>query len=752
MDFSGDDRALRLVTTQIDVEGLVMSTRLIWVAFFLFAIGHPHTAQGEDPQPHSRAVTVAGTDTRYQPVSSTAPTGNAGLFVGINAFSDDFGLRSLDFAVNDAVAQAHLFVIELKLIPANNTFLCLAGQPTTDPLHQQLAALEKAGVQRVDPRKTAILRALLTVEKIPQDAKDLLVVAISSHGFEDRGTPYAMPTDGLRGLLADTAINLQTVQHRLSKSKAGKRLLILDACRERPSADAKGGDQPMKAAFRQALAQAAGQAVLLSCDASQVSFENPDLGHGVFTHFLLQAMRGHAAADDRGFITLGSVCDYVAQGVHHWAQRHKPELPAQALQRPSFIGPNDARQIPLAIDPGMRERQAKFKNNIQALIQQLKLKTNRKGKFNFDHFTRLADALEAIDPNDPSDRELLEAAKAFARGDIPDLVFIPYLDQALTPSLHPQGVPPTPRQKPNDPATDAVTPPGLLVTGDGNSGHDVAKQVEAYRRAAERGDVSAMIALGNIYHNGDGVNQDRPEAVKWFRQAAEMGKTDAMVHLGSAYEFGYGVTENRSVAADWFRRAADLGNVDAMIILGSKYQYGNGVPQDHHQTVMWWRRAAKAGNPGAMTVLGSCYRDGRGVAQDYRKALSWYRKAAALGHSSAMNCIASAYTQGQGVDPNPREAARYFHKAAELGHATAMSNLGGMYAQGRGVARDLHEAVKWYRKAADLGHPKAMNNLATSYLLGLGVAQDRSEAVRWYRKAAAAGYEKAKKRLRDLGE
>lgn len=291
-----------------------------------------------------------GVESAYTtPVSEQAPAGNAGLFVGINTFTDDRGIRPLKYAVNDAVAQAHLFVIELRLIPPANAFLALAGEPSTDDARQQLAALRAAGVERIAGRKTSVLRQLLLVEKLPAAASDLVVVSISSHGFEEGGTAYAMPTDGLRGILGDTAINLGTVETRLARSKAGKRLLILDACRERPSGDGKGGDLPMTAAFRGALANARGQAVLASCDAGQLSYENDQLGHGVFTYFLLQALRGQAEADAAGHITLGSVSDHVSAQARDWAVRHRPGLEASKVQRPWFKGPNDARDIPLAL-------------------------------------------------------------------------------------------------------------------------------------------------------------------------------------------------------------------------------------------------------------------------------------------------------------------------------------------------------------------------------------------------------------------
>ncbi|MGD0060506.1 MAG: SUMF1/EgtB/PvdO family nonheme iron enzyme [Verrucomicrobiia bacterium] len=365
-----------------------------------------------------------------EPIAASAPGGNAGLFVGINQFNQDNSLQPLRFAVNDAIAQAHLFVVELKLVPPANCILVLAGEPTSEDAGSQLADLDRAGVKRADPLKSAILRSLLTVAEIPNDDSDLVVVSISSHGFEERGVAYAMPSDGLRGFLDDTAVNLSSVEQRLSQCKAGKRLLLLDTCRERAAPDTKGADTPMSVAFRSALAAAEGQAVLASCDAGQLSIENPDLGHGVFTYFLLEALHGKAAADERGFITLRSVSDYVAGAVQDFVLRAKPGLERSKAQRPWFKGPKVAEMIPLAVDPGIRARQAKFQAEATKVVQSLASKINRRGAFNTGLYDRLAEALEHAQDDDAGHR-LLQRAQEFITGKVDEELFVAYLEKTL---------------------------------------------------------------------------------------------------------------------------------------------------------------------------------------------------------------------------------------------------------------------------------------------------------------------------------
>jgi TPR repeat protein len=48
---------------------------------------------------------------------------------------------------------------------------------------------------------------------------------------------------------------------------------------------------------------------------------------------------------------------------------------------------------------------------------------------------------------------------------------------------------------------------------------------------AKQGDVTAQIALADIYEEGRGVPQDLAQAVKWYRKAAEQGNPQAQYWL-----------------------------------------------------------------------------------------------------------------------------------------------------------------------------------------------------------------------------
>jgi len=271
-------------------------------------------------------------------------------------------------------------------------------------------------------------------------------------------------------------------------------------------------------------------------------------------------------------------------------------------------------------------------------------------------------------------------------------------------------------------------------------GQDYAEAVKWYRKAAEQGHARAQYALGFMYESGRGVTQDDSEAVKWYRKAAEQGDASAQSNLGLMYESGRGVTKDDSEAVKWYRKAAKQGNANAQFALGVMYQNGRGVTKDDSEAVKWYRKAAKQGNANAQSNLGVCYEDGRGVLQDYAEAVKWYRKAAEQGHAHAQCNLGLVYESGRGVTKDDSEAVKWYRKAAEQGHAHAQCNLGWMYENGRGVPTDDSETVKWYRKAVEQGHARAQCALGLMYERGRGVKQDDSEAVKWYRKAAEQGH------------
>ena len=100
----------------------------------------------------------------------------------------------------------------------------------------------------------------------------------------------------------------------------------------------------------------------------------------------------------------------------------------------------------------------------------------------------------------------------------------------------------------------------MYEMGQGLATPDPAEARCLYRASAEAGSAFGMFAMGSVYQNAVGVDQDLDAAREWYRKAAVAGSAEAMTSLGMIYQNGWGVTADRSKAIDWYVRAARLGS------------------------------------------------------------------------------------------------------------------------------------------------------------------------------------------------
>jgi formylglycine-generating enzyme required for sulfatase activity len=160
--------------------------------------------------------------------------------------------------------------------------------------------------------------------------EDSIVVAFTGHGAQLGGPKdfYLCPIDAE---LADkdTLVALADVYKELAGSKAGTKMVLLDACYAKPSASAtvRVAPQPRP----QDLAVPLGVRALFACSPGQFCYESDRAKQGLFFHYLLKGAAG-AAATKSGAITLASLARYV-----------RDELPDAVKEH---AGPR-ARQVPL---------------------------------------------------------------------------------------------------------------------------------------------------------------------------------------------------------------------------------------------------------------------------------------------------------------------------------------------------------------------------------------------------------------------
>lgn len=240
--------------------------------------------------------------------------------------------------------------------------------------------------------------------------------------------------------------------------------------------------------------------------------------------------------------------------------------------------------------------------------------------------------------------------------------------------------------------------------------------VSKISKAAENGEVFAMVMLGDIYSKGHFkgwyVPQDKGKALKWYRKAAKehigtKGQTvaDAQFKLAEMYWKGDGVKQDTAEALEWYRRAAEEG-----VFLGRGNLEGRYPPELHHAD--------------AQFMLCKCYWYGHVVEQDLEESRKWFneiiRNYSEYGDQfpEYKFVLGKCFYYGIFVDQNKTEARRLWREVAEARDddfcddtAEAQFLLGELYYKGDGVKKNINEAKKWYGLAAKKWHVGAKTRL-----------------------------------------
>ena len=229
------------------------------------------------------------------PVALRAPECSLGLFVGIGAFDRRSYLSRLPHAPDDAIALAHTFINDLGLIAPERVWIALGGPAASARARRWLENLEKAGTKVVAATRTELLYAIEAFADEGASVDGLCALAFSTHGFVDDGTAYLMPADGSRRFMRETGLTLDTIFAACNRVRTHSKLFIVDGCRASVEGGSRGAES-MTDEFVQILRRPRGLAVVSSCGAGQLSWESPQLGQGVFTHYFVEGIRGAAPA------------------------------------------------------------------------------------------------------------------------------------------------------------------------------------------------------------------------------------------------------------------------------------------------------------------------------------------------------------------------------------------------------------------------------------------------------------------------
>jgi TonB family protein len=245
------------------------------------------------------------------------------LVIGVSQY-EDAQINKLEGAANDAKSLAET-LIDCGGFPSDQVVLLTSDQPS-----------ERR------PTRGNILRRLSNLRaSVPKDG--LLLVAFAGHGIERDGRAYLLPSDGqVSGdisLVEETAINVDMVRNWIRQSGVGQVIVILDACRNNPTATRGDAGQPLTEAYTRGFSfdirnqGITAFATFYATEVGQVAYEYSERRQGYFTWALVEGLRGHAA-NAKGEVTLAGLVAYLQDTV---PKRITIELGPGKKQRPYVV-------------------------------------------------------------------------------------------------------------------------------------------------------------------------------------------------------------------------------------------------------------------------------------------------------------------------------------------------------------------------------------------------------------------------------
>jgi len=221
------------------------------------------------------------------------------VLIGVDRYEDEQGIGSLQYCAADMTLLHRVLTGPNGDFDSDNVLLM------TDAAKSVMHKPTYTNLVNMIPRWLA-----------EAQADDDVLIAFSGHGITDGGKCYLLPRDAKRSALRLTSVSVPQIREWLESCRAKRKVLVLDACHA-GAGKAVGG---MTGEWADELSRGKGFLRLASCDTKQKSNEDPDLGHGVFTYYLAEALEGSGDADCDGRVGADEEYRYVSRQVRRWAR------------------------------------------------------------------------------------------------------------------------------------------------------------------------------------------------------------------------------------------------------------------------------------------------------------------------------------------------------------------------------------------------------------------------------------------------
>ncbi|MEW5826497.1 MAG: PKD domain-containing protein [Candidatus Bipolaricaulota bacterium] len=262
------------------------------------------------------------------------------IYAVVIGISDYANVRDLAYASEDAVAFATWLVAEAG-VPRANVRLLLDGREVPESLR---------GVETRSATLVQVREALGWLRRVAR-SDDLVLIHFSGHGFQgpdddgdeaDGVDEFFILHDTTDQAKEDTALRDDEFGRFLDRVASQHVVVFFDGCysgglsRSLPgSARPVGGVADVFADF-----SLEGRLVFSASRENQDAFESPELESGIFSHYVLEGLRGAADATQDDRVTAWELYDYVRISV---AARVRDERGAD--QEPQLLGEGEVRVL-----------------------------------------------------------------------------------------------------------------------------------------------------------------------------------------------------------------------------------------------------------------------------------------------------------------------------------------------------------------------------------------------------------------------
>jgi hypothetical protein len=144
---------------------------------------------------------------------------------------------------------------------------------------------------------------------------------VDTRGLERDGlAKYLIPSDADPDDLYSTALPMDELQTIFGRIEAERVVAFLDACYSGAAGGRTFTSKKTRAGsvddlFLERLTRSKGRAIITASRTTEVSIELPELGHGIFSYYLVKGLKGAADLNRDGIVSLQELYEYVEQQV-----------------------------------------------------------------------------------------------------------------------------------------------------------------------------------------------------------------------------------------------------------------------------------------------------------------------------------------------------------------------------------------------------------------------------------------------------